>query len=260
MPLARTADRLHRRLRSSGLLQRFTLFCRTLLVLAFVAPGLTKVLGVSFIGVSPPPTASLQEIPTILAFFEVFHSTGAYYSFVGAMQVLAALLLLSRRTALLGAVLYFPIIANISVLTVATKFGPLWGTQLITVLMTLACLWLLLWDGHRLAPLLSWTVRSVRRRVQEPALWDLLTPHPAPSTHPVRFMLRAAYLVGFTSVMVFLLAARAFVSWSASQLVLPALLCVVGAGVLAVTGWALWWWTGKQSAASHAGAGRSAEV
>lgn len=198
MPFARSADRLHQHLRSSKLLQRFTLLCRTLLALGFVAPGLVKVAGDLFINAKPPATASIYEIPVIQAFFVVLHRTGAYYSFVGAVQAGAGLLLLSRRTALLGAILHLPVIANICVLTVATNFGPLLGTQLITVLMTLACLWLLVWDAHRLAPIFSRGTRAVPDRSEEPAIWQMLVPRPGTGApRAARFVLWAAWVLGF---------------------------------------------------------------
>ena len=74
----------------------------------FIAPGLTKVLGYRFAN----PEVITTDTP-IGAFFDVFFAAGAYYQFVGAAQILAAILLLSPRTAALGAVIYFPIILNI---------------------------------------------------------------------------------------------------------------------------------------------------
>jgi hypothetical protein len=57
-----------------------------------------------------------------------------------------ALLLLVPRTALLGAILYFPIILNICVLAYSVRFE---GTR-ITTLMLLANVFLLVWDYDRL--------------------------------------------------------------------------------------------------------------
>jgi hypothetical protein len=60
--------------------------------------------------------------------------------------LVTALLLLIPRTALLGAICYFPIILNICVLTYAVRFE---GTRIAT-LMLLANLFLLAWDYDRL--------------------------------------------------------------------------------------------------------------
>ncbi len=46
-------------------------------------------------------------------YLEALHLTGYYYTFIGIVQVTAALMLLIPRTATLGAFLYFPIILNI---------------------------------------------------------------------------------------------------------------------------------------------------
>ena len=136
-------DRLHARIVRSRALQRFTAVTRVLLAAGFVAPGLTKLLGHRF-----------TQLPTstpVGSFFEAFFQATEFYVFVGLAQVTAALLLLWPRTATLGAVLYFPIILNITVLTWAIAFP---GTRWITLLMTLAALWLLVWDYDRLRAIL----------------------------------------------------------------------------------------------------------
>lgn len=76
-------------------------------------------------------------------YLEALHRTGYYYTFIGVMQVTAALLLLIPRTATLGAFLYFPIILNICVLSFAVRFE---GSLLSSPLMVLANLYLLCWD------------------------------------------------------------------------------------------------------------------
>jgi hypothetical protein len=79
-------------------------------------------------------------------YFDALHLTGFYYTFIGVSQLTAALLLLIPRTTLLGAIIYFPIILNICVLTYATRFE---GTRIAT-LMLLANVFLLCWDYARL--------------------------------------------------------------------------------------------------------------
>ncbi|MEM7249288.1 MAG: hypothetical protein AAF533_28505 [Acidobacteriota bacterium] len=131
-------DRLHRFVVSRPILSSFTLMTRLMLAIGFIPPGMTKVLGRPFTRISP-------DVP-IGAFFETFLQSGLYYGFVGGSQVLAGLLLLWPRTALLGALLYLPIIANIFVITVSMRFG---GTWVVTGLMLLACLFLVCWDYDR---------------------------------------------------------------------------------------------------------------
>jgi len=79
-------------------------------------------------------------------YFDALYLTGYYYTFIGVGQLTAALLLLVPRTALLGAILYFPIILNICVLAYAVRFE---GTR-ITTFMLLANVFLLVWDYDRL--------------------------------------------------------------------------------------------------------------
>ena len=84
-------------------------------------------------------------------FFEAMYRTGAYWQFLGWAQVIAGVLLLLRATSLLGALLFFPIILNIFVITLSMDFH---GTHVVTGGMLLANLYLLCWDWHRLKPIL----------------------------------------------------------------------------------------------------------
>lgn len=117
----------------------FTWFTRALLFVGFVIPGTTKLLGQHF-------TVLPLDNP-VGFFFEALYRSGAYYQFIGLAQVLAAVLLLVPRTATLGALMYFPIILNIFVLTVAMDFR---GTPFITAPMLLASVYLLCWDYDKL--------------------------------------------------------------------------------------------------------------
>lgn len=132
-------ERLHARARRSRWLRAFTVFTRVVLALGFLPSGLTKVLGNRFtvLGVDDP----------VGFFFEALYRSGFYWNFLGLCQLAAALLLLVPRTATLGALLYFPIILNIFVLTLSMHFT---GTPFITGLMLLADLYLLCWDYDRL--------------------------------------------------------------------------------------------------------------
>lgn len=132
-------DRIHARAVRSRWLRLFTAMTRGLLAFGFVLPGWTKVVGSHF---SP----GVPEGHRIRVFFDAFLQADGFYAFVGVMQIVAALLLLFRRTAPLGAMFYFPIILNIFVVTVAIDFE---GTQVITGFMLLACLYLLCWDYDR---------------------------------------------------------------------------------------------------------------
>jgi hypothetical protein len=80
-------------------------------------------------------------------YLEALHRTGYYYTFIGILQVTAAVLLLIPRTATLGALIYFPIILNICILSLAVRFE---GSFVSSPLMVLANLYLLCWDYHKL--------------------------------------------------------------------------------------------------------------
>ncbi len=116
----------------------FTVFCRIVLALGFIISGIVKIKGERF--------TALSANHPLGHYFDALHQTGYYYTFIGLGQAIAALLLLIPRTALLGAIIYFPIILNICVLAYATRFE---GTR-ITTIMLLANLYLLFWDYEKL--------------------------------------------------------------------------------------------------------------
>lgn len=154
-------DRLHARLVRSRSLQRFTAFTRVLLAVGFLPPGLKKLTG--------EPFTQLPTTHPVGYFFDAFFQAQGLYVFVGAVQVAAALLLLHPRTATLGAVLYAPVIATITAVTWSIGFE---GTMWVTAAMSLACLWLLVWDYSRLKVILpTRTVPSTAFSTREYAGW-----------------------------------------------------------------------------------------
>ena len=137
-----TAEHSLSSLKQNRLLRWFTVTTRLLLALGFTPSGLTKLLGNRFTILGP-------ETP-VGFFFEALYRSGFYWNFIGACQLMAALLLLIPRTATLGALVYFPLILNIFVITVSLHFT---GTPVITGLMLLASIYLLCWDADKLKPL-----------------------------------------------------------------------------------------------------------
>lgn len=97
-------------------------------------------------------------------YLEAIYHTGFYYTFVGVMQVTAAILLLIPRTATLGAIIYFPIILNICILTFAVRFS---GSLFTSPLMVLANLFLLCWDYHKLKFILPFNHSSANKAMPE---------------------------------------------------------------------------------------------
>lgn len=121
----------------------FAIFCRIMLALAFIISGIVKISGERF-------AAGLPVNNPLGHYFEALHQTEYYYTFIGISQLVVAVLLLIPRTAHLGALMYFPVILNICILTYAVRFE---GTR-ITTFMLLASLYLLCWYYDRLKCLL----------------------------------------------------------------------------------------------------------
>ncbi|WP_205748763.1 DoxX family protein [Emticicia sp. CRIBPO] len=131
-------EELYHEAKADKWFQRFVVFCRIALAASFIPSGYVKMMGERFTGL--PPNNPLGH------YFDALHMTGYYYTFIGVAQIITAILLLIPRTSLLGALMYFPIILNIGVLTYATRFE---GTRIVTF-MILASLFLLIWDYKRL--------------------------------------------------------------------------------------------------------------
>ena len=105
------------------------------LAFAFVPAGLKKVIYQPF--TDPQNTGLFHE------FLHAFYATGAFYSFVGVLQLLAALLLLSQRFALVGALILLPIVSTILVFCWSTAVYP---TATVVTFLFAATAGLVLWD------------------------------------------------------------------------------------------------------------------
>lgn len=118
----------------------FSIFCRITLAYAFIVAGMVKIFGERF-------ASGLSAYHPMGAYLEALHHTGYYYTFIGYAQVTAAVLLLIPRTVAFGALLYFPIIVNICLLSFAVRFE---GSIVSSPLMVFANLYLLVWNYDRL--------------------------------------------------------------------------------------------------------------
>lgn len=174
--LLRFLDELHRRLRSSALAYRLVIGTRILLCAGFLPTGIIKMLGRPFTIIDPSTPIGL--------FFHAMHQTGLYWQFLGAMQAVASILLLIPAAAHLGAMIFFPVIVNIFVITISMEFK---GTPVITGLMLLAAALLMVWDYHRWRSLLTTTPQPYA------------TPEPRPLSGPERvcYALGAAFGIAF---------------------------------------------------------------
>lgn len=159
--------------------RNFAIFCRIALAASFVPAGLVKVMGERF-------AAGLPSNNPLGHYFDALYLTGYYYTFIGVVQIITAILLLIPRTAVLGALLYFPIILNICVLTYATRFN---GIRLNTM-MLLASLFLLFWDYDRLKQILPFK----KLETETPVI-----------TKPLGNRLRVAFFGGSIAAIIFII-------------------------------------------------------
>ena len=132
------------RLKTTRWATLFTWFVRVPIALAFIQSGLTKVIGARF--------TLLGTDTDIGFFFEALYRAKLYWRFIGVAQILASILLLIPRTTMLGAVMFFPIMLNIFVITWSLRFH---GTVVVTSLILLANIYLLLWHWPTLKVLFS---------------------------------------------------------------------------------------------------------
>lgn len=144
-------DVLHTKVVRNVVFQKLTDFTRVILSVGFFAPGMHKLMGIPF--------TNLPLDNPIGAFFNALYQTGFYYRFLGAAQVLAAILVLFRRTTTLGALLFFGITLNVFIITISVSFGM--GTPIVTGLMFLASLYLVCWDYDKLKPLFAFRASDV---------------------------------------------------------------------------------------------------
>ena len=131
--------------RSDKWFQRFAFFCRIVLAASFFPTALVKIMGQRF-------AEGLPSNNPLGHYFDALYSTGYYYTFIGIVQLIIAILILVSRTSFLGVLMYFPMIVNICVLTYATRFA---GTRATTILL-LGCLFLLIWNYDRLKYLIPY--------------------------------------------------------------------------------------------------------
>jgi len=139
MSISSTLDRLHSQAKQNSWLWLFSIFCRLALAAGFFPSGMVKILGERF-------ASGLSANHPMGHYLEALHYTGYYYTFIGIVQIAAAIMLLIPRTVTLGAFLYFPIILNICILTYAVRFD---GSLFTAPLMVLANLYILGWNYEK---------------------------------------------------------------------------------------------------------------
>lgn len=123
--------------------QILTISVRYLLGLAFVWASIFKIKGVRF----TPQSAENTPIDSLSHLLEAMFRSGFFWHFIGWGQFIAGFLLMSQTFSTLGALVFFPIMLNIFILTTSFE-SP--GILTVTSLMLLANIYLLLWDWNKL--------------------------------------------------------------------------------------------------------------
>ena len=148
--------------------QLFIVYTRYLIGGAFVFASIVKIMGKRFTAQS----GAENPIDSAWHFFETLYASGLYWKFIGLVQLLAGLLLLTQRYAKLGALVNLPIIANIFVITLSYYFA---YTPVITGLMLLANILLILWDWNQLKLLINLPPsESPNGSIEKDRLWMAL--------------------------------------------------------------------------------------
>jgi hypothetical protein len=119
-----------------------TIYVRYMIGFAFVFASFVKIKGERF--------TSIPATEPVGYFFEAMYQSGFYWNFLGWSQLIAGSLLMTQRFASFGALVFFPIILNVFMITHSVDFGS--GTPVITSLMLLGTVYLIAWDYKR------WTV------------------------------------------------------------------------------------------------------
>ena len=136
------------RLKKLILPQLFIIYTRYLIGFAFVFASIVKIQGKRFTSDS----GADHPIDSAWHYFETMYASGMYWQFIGMAQLVAGFLLMTQRYSRLGAILFFPIIVNIFVITVSYSFK---GTWVITGLMLIANTLLLLWEWGQIKVLFN---------------------------------------------------------------------------------------------------------
>jgi hypothetical protein len=146
----------------------FIIYTRYLIGGAFVFASVIKIKGHRF----TTNSGENEPIHSAFHYFETMYQSGIYWQFIGLGQLMAGALLMTQRYAKLGALVYFPIILNIFVVTISYDFG---GTPVITGLMLLANLLLIYWDWDELKILINLPITSSNMSIIEKhTIWEII--------------------------------------------------------------------------------------
>jgi len=147
--------------------QIFIIYTRYLIGGAFVFASLIKIKGNRFTSDS----GAENPINSAWHFFETMYESGLYWKFIGVSQLIAGFLLMTQRYSKLGALVNFPIVLNIFIITLSYYFA---FTPVVTGLMLLANLVLILWDWNELKVLFNLTpLIDKAKRLERFKVWEV---------------------------------------------------------------------------------------
>ncbi len=155
-----------KKLKDNIAVQLFVIYLRYLIGGAFVFASVVKIMGGRFttLGGADEPINSAWHM------FETLYRSGLWWKFLGLGQLIAGFLLMTQRYAKLGALMFFPIAANVFVITISYDFR---GTPYITGLLVLANIFLILWNWDELKILVNQTpVMDSKNRFENDRVWE----------------------------------------------------------------------------------------
>ena len=124
-------------LRSLRAITFFVAWLRIAIGFAFLPAGLKKILGQPF--TDPSYQGRFHE------FLHAFHATGFFYKFVGGVQLVAAILLITNTWPLLGGLILFPVVSAILIFCWSTGVYP---TATVVTLIFCGLLFLFAWETN----------------------------------------------------------------------------------------------------------------
>lgn len=156
-----------KKIKQKVLPQLFIIYTRYLIGAAFVFASVVKIKGERF------TTAGGADMPIDTAWhmFETLYQSGLWWKFLGLGQLIAGFILMTQRYSKLGALMFFPVISNVFIITLSYDFK---ATPVITGLMLIANILLLLWDWDQLKILFNKTPSiSTVLRLENMRIWEL---------------------------------------------------------------------------------------
>jgi hypothetical protein len=171
------------------------IYLRYLIGFAFVFASIVKIQGQRFTSIPPDQPIGY--------FFEAMYQTGFYWNFLGWSQFIAGTLLMTQRFSTLGALIFFPIILNVFMITHSINFGM--GTPLITTLMLLGTVFLIFWDYKKWMILFQRDHHIYLDLTKQPE--DLFMNHPSWTITGVVFVLLTTvpWLFGFKNIILWMI-------------------------------------------------------